>query len=204
MEGNNTVVEYTKAQLAQAGLPVPKVTISGRGLNEPVGLPGQNSPARPDASQAWRLQGEETLGVVTEAPQGIRGEEEFSSSRGCVEVASVEGLGSQVGTVGPDHGTELGVDRCQGEEGLLSKRLENGADRASELAFQVDDADAAVGEANLEPVVSKVADGADIVGGAHGKGSVLLKGSSAMARCRLDSSSERGKPAHSSTAITTP
>ena len=39
-----------------------------------------------------------------------------SGGRGCVEIAPVEGLGSQVGAVRPDDGPELRVDRRKGKE----------------------------------------------------------------------------------------
>ena len=50
--------------------------------------------------------------------------------RGCVEIAPVEGLGSQVGAVRPDDGPEFRVDRRKGKERHLAERLEHGTDPA--------------------------------------------------------------------------
>ena len=116
-----------------------------------------------------------------------------------VEGPVVEGVRSQVGPVGPHDGAGLRVHRRLGEELDLAERFEDRADRPSQLRLEVDGADGAVGEADLQPVPAEVLDGADVVGGARGSGSMLTSGSSATSRSQLGSSSARCSSAHSAT-----
>ncbi len=64
----------------------------------------------------------------------------------------MEGVGGQVGPVGPHDGAGLRVHHRLGEELDLAERFEDRADRASQLRLEVDGTDGVVGEADLQPM----------------------------------------------------
>ncbi len=116
-----------------------------------------------------------------------------------VEGAVVEGVGGQVGTVGPHDRAGLRVDGGLGEELDLAQGFEDGSDRSGELRLEVNRAYRAVGEGDPEWVSAQVFDGTDVVRSAHGNGSMLTSGCSEAARSLLANRCARWSSAHSAT-----
>ena len=98
-----------------------------------------------DDSQAWWTDGEP--GPSTEvdplAPIPPNFEPGEWWSPGPDAVQNVRG---EVGTVGPHHGSEFGIDGNLREVGHVPKRLEHGAIRSLKSTGEVDIADEAIGE----------------------------------------------------------
>lgn len=72
-----------------------------------------------------------------------------SSGGDGVEIATMERIRSEVGTVGPNDRLQARVDGRQREETDVAQWLKHGTDRLGKLLFQVDDAGGSVSEADL-------------------------------------------------------
>jgi hypothetical protein len=112
----------------------------------------------------------------------------------------VEYLRGEVGTVGPGDRSELRIDPDLGEALLISQWLEDGPNRSLKPQAEVKFAHQAVGEGQPEAVPAELLDGADVVRTAHGSGSMVGSGCSAMALSQSAANSSRCNSTYSRTS----